>query len=364
MDAISIAGGGLSGCLLLAGLKHRWPHLDVTVYEKSSQLCHLRTWSFHHDDIPKESWSWLEPFISKRWPGYDVFFPKYHRNFKSGYYSIRSQDLAEKIKAQFPASLQMNVSRLTTPETFQATGWPKLNNPQEYGYQKFVGLDVVTTTPHGLTQPILKDVRQPQTDGYRFFYVLPWSETELLIEDTYYSNSPNLEVESVTVQIHQYAQSQGWKMDRVTRRESGSLPLDLYRAQPVAHPMALGAAAGLAHPVTGYTLPIVVRQIQALLNVETPSIKAFEKVLIEENKILSQSFSYYRFLNRMMFKAADPEKRFKILQRFYTLPEGLIQRFYGGQTTSMDKWRILMGKPPVPVHKALLQMSDHGSHFA
>jgi lycopene beta-cyclase len=35
------------------------------------------------------------------------------------------------------------------------------------------------------------------------------------------------------------------------------------------------------------------------------------------------------------------------------LPEPLVARFYAGRTSSIDKLRILVGKPPVPVSRAL-----------
>ena len=62
---------------------------------------------------------------------------------------------------------------------------------------------------------------------------------------------------------------------------------------------------------------------------------------------------YFRLLNRMMFRAAEPPERFRILERFYRLPEGLIARFYAGRLTWRDRARILIGRPPVPVGRAL-----------
>ncbi len=361
MKPIQISGGGLSGCLLLAGLKHRWPDLEVQLIEQASELGSSHTWSFHQHDIPNESWSWLAPLISKTWPGYDVFFPKYHRAFNSNYYSIRASDLKLKISAQFASSLRFNTRLENQDSIFQASGWPAVQKPRHFGYQKFVGLDLKLTEPHGLTRPILKDVRIEQTDGYRFFYVLPWSETELLIEDTYYSNTPEIDVEKTTQEIYKYAATQNYKIDSLQRREVGSLPLDLYASETKSQALAIGAAAGLAHPVTGYTLPFVVKQVQAILNVSTPSLDSWKAALAQENKLLQKTFSYYRFLNRMMFLAARPEKRYQVLQRFYTLPEGLIQRFYSGETTWSDELRVLVGKPPVPIFKALGQFSDQAS---
>jgi len=60
----------------------------------------------------------------------------------------------------------------------------------------------------------------------------------------------------------------------------------------------------------------------------------------------------------MLFRAAKPEMRYTVLQRFYGLKRPLIERFYAGQFTIFDKLRILIGKPPVPVTKALYNFSE------
>jgi lycopene beta-cyclase len=58
-------------------------------------------------------------------------------------------------------------------------------------------------------------------------------------------------------------------------------------------------------------------------------------------------------LNRMLFHAARPHERYKVLQRFYRLPQGLIGRFYAGESRTRDKLRILTGKPPIPIPRAV-----------
>jgi lycopene beta-cyclase len=47
-----------------------------------------------------------------------------------------------------------------------------------------------------------------------------------------------------------------------------------------------------------------------------------------------------------------------VLRRFYGLPEGIVRRFYAGRSTALDKVRLLAGKPPVPVVKALHQLRE------
>ena len=55
----------------------------------------------------------------------------------------------------------------------------------------------------------------------------------------------------------------------------------------------------------------------------------------------------------MLFKAAHPVERYRVLQRFYRLPPALIARFYAGRSTLADKVRLLAGKPPVPIGRAV-----------
>ena len=62
---------------------------------------------------------------------------------------------------------------------------------------------------------------------------------------------------------------------------------------------------------------------------------------------------FYRALDRMLFRAAEPEERWRVLARFYTLDAGLIGRFYAGRSTMTDQARILSGKPPVPIGRAI-----------
>ena len=62
---------------------------------------------------------------------------------------------------------------------------------------------------------------------------------------------------------------------------------------------------------------------------------------------------FYRRLGAMLFGAASPEQRWRVFARFYRLPAPLIERFYAGRSTIADRARILCGRPPVPLGRAL-----------
>lgn len=361
-----IVGGGLAGGMLLHALKQTQPHLRVLLVERGAHLGGNHTWSFHGTDVSNDI-KWLTPMISKTWPGYEVHFPRHSRVIHSSYNSIRSEDFdrflrqsyeddillnAEVIRVQRQSATLVCGKVLQARVVIDARGWKSSSKATVAGYQKFVGLDLRLKKPHGLEHVLLKDVRVPQTDGYRFFYVLPWGPQELLVEDTYYSNSADLDVETVRAEILRYVSARGWEIESIGRQEVGCLPLELRAAETDSEDevLRLGAAAGVYQPVTGYTFPQTLERVQALAS---SPVEHWETVLTWMNRNHRRQAGYLRALNRMMFLAAVPEKRYVILERFYGLSEGLIARFYRGRLSLADKVRILCGRPPVGIWRAL-----------
>jgi lycopene beta-cyclase len=70
--------------------------------------------------------------------------------------------------------------------------------------------------------------------------------------------------------------------------------------------------------------------------------------------------SFFRLLNRMLFRAAKPEERVKVFEKFYRRPDGLVARFYAGRLNPLDQVRMLLGAPPVPITQALKSMFQFG----
>jgi lycopene beta-cyclase len=114
-----------------------------------------------------------------------------------------------------------------------------------------------------------------------------------------------------------------------------------------------GMRAGLFHPTTGYSLPDAVRLASAIARAPDLSCEALARLTFEHAERAWRSRRFYRMLDTMLFRAAAPEQRYRVLERFYTLPEPLIGRFYAARSTGLDKLRILTGKPPVPIGRAI-----------
>jgi lycopene beta-cyclase len=143
----------------------------------------------------------------------------------------------------------------------------------------------------------------------------------------------------------------------MTDQETGVLPVviggDAETLWAESTAPLLGIRGGFFHPTTGYSLPDAAAN--ALFLARQPSFHAgaiFQALKARALKGWDQR-RFFQLLNRMLFRAAAPEERYRILEHFYRLPEATIARFYAAELTMLDKVRILSGKPPVPVRRAL-----------
>ncbi|MEO7656548.1 MAG: lycopene beta-cyclase CrtY [Sphingomicrobium sp.] len=365
--SLIILGGGLAGGLIALALAERRPEVAVTIVEAGASLGGNHVWSFFESDIAPEDRALVEPLIVHRWPAYDVRFPGHSRTIDQPYRSITSAHFDRVVRAAGPAIIHATVASATpTPISVTLTDGRTLTadavidtrgagdqSALSCGWQKFVGQSLRLAAPHGLTRPVVMDACVDQAEGYRFIYLLPFGPSEIFVEDTYYSDTADLDVPALTARIAAYAVAQGWQLAAPNHSETGVLPVlmggDFDRFWPTSDPLArAGARAALIQPLTSYSLPDAVRF--AAWFATQPDLAAAETRAYA--RAHWQSGGFYRLLSTMLFRAADPPERFRILDRFYRLPAPLIERFYAGRSTLGDKVRILAGRPPVSLARA------------
>jgi lycopene beta-cyclase len=371
-----LVGGGLANSLIALRLKARRPELRVLLLERGATLGAKHTWSFFSSDVSDEALEWLQPLVVHRWPGYVVRFPELRRRLATGYQSVSSERLHQVVKSELGKAVRLrsDVVRvepgrvtLKSGETIRGTAVIEGRGPEPspelvLAWQKFIGRTLRLEAPHGLTEPIVMDATVPQLDGYRFVYVLPFDEHRLLVEDTYYSDGPELERKALRARVDAYALSQGWRVAEVEQEEEGVLPIalggDMNAFWAGAAVARSGLRAGLFHPTTGYSLPDAVKLAETVAAADDLSQEGLLALTRRHAVQTWRARGFYRLLNRMLFKACAPEERWRVLQRFYRLPEPLIERFYAGDSTAADAARVLIGKPPVPVGRALTYLSE------
>ena len=210
------------------------------------------------------------------------------------------------------------------------------------------------------------DARVRQHGAYRFVYTLPLGAEELFVEDTYYADDPVLDRNALSGRIDRYCEAAGWHGD-ILGGETGVLPV-ITGGDLAAHRRDLGppgvvrtgARGGFVHPLTSYTLPFAVANALVLAREARLPGEQLAALFDKRARDHWRAMRFYRSLGRMLFDAAQPEERYRVFERFYRLREPLVERFYAGRTTRLDKLRILSGKPPVSVFAAIRALLGKG----
>lgn len=383
---IAILGGGLAGGLIALAFADRRPDLRVCIIERGDCFGGDHVWSFFASDLGPDETRLVEPLIEARWDGYDVRFPTHERHLSTPYRSVTSARLDSALRSVLPEDALLTGRevtdaapesvRLADGETIRARAVIDARGASRFphmagGWQKFVGQKLSLASPHGVTCPIVMDASVEQVDGYRFVYCLPFSDTELFVEDTYYSDHHRLDRPAIRSRISAYVRDKGWKPERILYEEAGVLPvvakgdLDAFRnATGRPETARAGVRAGLFHPLTSYSLPDAVRFAIHLTTLDNLTGVALGKASHDWARNHWRRGRFHRMLTRMLFGASQPDQRYRILERFYKLPEPLIERFYAGRGTGADAARILLGKPPVPLGAAALSLAGRGRPLA
>ena len=371
---IAILGGGLAGGLIALALAERQPELDIVLIEQDEALGGNHVWSFFGPDVAKEDRWLLERLVVKGWKGYDVAFPGLDRTLPATYYSMTSERLNYELRQTLPPRSILSGrrvveadarkvrladgSRVSANAVIDARGM-RLSGELTGGWQKFVGRLVELEEPHGLERPVVMDANVDQIDGYRFVYCLPFGPREVFVEDTYYSDSSTLDRAAVGQRIERYCADRGWTITRTISEEHGVLPVvsggdfDAFWRATGESTAKAGTRAGLFHPLTSYSLPHAVRFAAALAARKDFSAEGLARFSEDHARTEWKRADFARRLAKMLFEAATPHERYKVLERFYRLDNKLIERFYGARSTLTDKLRLVSGKPPVPFFRGL-----------
>lgn len=380
---LAIVGGGLAGGLTALAVRRAQPALSLALVEAGESFGGDHRWSWFEGDLGQEAEALLGCFVHEKWPGgYDVRFPGFARHLSADYRSLASRDFDTALRRLLPqeairtgcraASLDAGGVTLESGARLDArvvidcrdfAASPHLTG----GWQIFVGQAIRTDAPHGLKSPVIMDADLAQHGAYRFVYALPLAEDVVFVEDTYYSDAPLLDRAALRARIAAYCEARGWQGETI-EEEAGVLPVvtggdaAAHRASFATPGVALAGARGLfTHPLTSYTLPFAAETALAIARATTLSGPELAAMLDGRAADHWRATRLYRDLGRMLFQAAEPGERWRVFRRFYGLSEGLIQRFYAGRSTLLDKLRVVTGKPPVPISRGLTALLGKGA---
>jgi lycopene beta-cyclase len=222
------------------------------------------------------------------------------------------------------------------------------------GYQKFLGWEIDVEPGNGRipTRPVLMDATVDQIDGYRFIYVLPFSTTRLLVEDTTFSRRSDFDPAVVRERLRAHLLARSLTRFTLMREEAGVLPMPWTRpsgrARPSSTPgpFAIGYRGGFFHPGTGYSLSraaLVADRVATLAAaVPTPQLAAtVARALRDLRASLRGDDGFARLLNRLAFQLVPASRlRDRVFAPVYRLPAAVLARFYAGRTSWGDRLAI------------------------
>ena len=367
-----IAGGGCSGMSLLYHLLHSsLKDASILVLDNNWHDPPGKTWCFWN----KEPY----PYLSAQKTSWDILQYKTDKFTQTQdvapyqYYYIDSKDFFQEIRdliQQFPNVViaheevidikeENHAGVVTTmeneyisPMVFNSIP-PNIPDSQDQYYslkQHFLGWFIETEIPTFEKDKItFMDFRVPQYGEARFMYVLPFSETQALVEYTLFSESL-ISREEYQQELQAYLEFQaGFPSYRVMGEEYGVIPMTDYPFQQHRgrHIINLGTAGGFTKASTGYTF----KNIQADVKAIVASLEASGSPHYQRKQ--KKRFSWYDtlLLHIILNKGQLTKAIFDVLFRKNDIR--LILRFLDEETKWWEDIYILTRLPWMPFLQAL-----------
>jgi lycopene beta-cyclase len=366
-----IAGGGLSGALAALALAERRPDVPFLLVEQGEAFGGNHIWSFFDSDVDEDDRWLIDPMVARRWPEHEVRFPRRRRTIGLGYNSVKSSGLDRVVRERLRPD-QYRLGRrivelgqthilLDGGERIEAEGVVDARGP---------GPGPVSTLPgrNSSAGPIAAPPRMAASA--RSSWTRKWTggrlpfRLHIAVQPDRADGRGHLLFDfarpgraGIGNLLDAYVRAQGWPEAEVIEEETGVLPVllggEIAALWPASEPQVarLGLRGGFFHPTTGYSLPDAVRNALLLAEQRDFGSKALHALFRKRAAALWEERSFFQLLNRMLFRAAQPPERYRVLEHFYRLPVPLIARFYAAKLTPLDKLRIVSGKPPVPIAK-------------
>ncbi len=373
-----IAGGGCAGLSLAYYLsKSTLRDKRVLIIDADEKQGNDRTWCYWSDkaDI-------FEDIVFKQWPVLSFIDEKGEREGALGlmrYKMIRSIDFYRKVKttlAALPnvkflrglisdmdstsegACVQVGEQRFEGSWVFNSCfrgGQEAAVREKKHHFllQHFTGWWIRCDKPQfDPGKGILMDFRTPQYNSTRFFYLLPVSEREALVEYTIFSPH-RLHQKSYERALEAYlSDTLGIEKYEITEREKGAIPMTdkPFPAALGARIVNLGTVGGAVKPTTGYAFKNIQQQAQRIV-----------QQLENENSplgepLLPTRFQFYDSLLLNILQDHGQHGKVIFSQLFHRNRMTTILRFLEERSHVGQEARIFSSLPLLPFLRALVRV--------
>lgn len=368
-----VVGAGAAGLSLLVHLINAGccTNKRILLIERNSKTENDRTWCFWEaspgpfEQVVSSSWQQLKfilhdgttikeniaPYWYKLIRGTDFYTYAFEAISKQSNINVMSATVSAVQSTENGAGVVIDGNLLTAQYVFNSVLFEKVVATKNTYLllQHFTGWFIKSNSPLFVPDAAtLMDFRTAQENGTSFFYVMPFSSTEALIEYTLFS--PQLLDEAAyTRALKSYCSDHLRLVDAdytVTHVEKGSIPMTNYRfATNYGNVINIGTAGGQTKPSSGYTFRFIQKDCERIV----ACLAAGRSPATLTNRLRNNLYDSI-LLNILSKRKMDGSSIFETLFRTNRMTS--VFRFLDNETSLAEELKIISGLPVLTFSRA------------
>jgi lycopene beta-cyclase len=370
-----IAGAGCSGLSLATSLAKANTKHSILLIDKNIHTNQDKTWCFwdtlNSSALPYTTTVWQNlTFYSDNYEKKEKILPFNYVGVKSGDFYKYSYDVLKNAKnidiveesieriygLESGACIETKTQKFHCHFLFNSTSITADQSKSHSSYsalkQHFQGWLVKTEKPvFEKNTATFMDFRTEQHQEVRFFYVLPYSEREALIEYTIFSKQL-LADEAYDEQIEKYIQEK-LQIENFTiiEKEKGVIPMEFIQPDTTHnHIIPIGIVGGALKPSTGFAFFLIQKQVdQIIKSILSDNLPLFKKKI--QNR-----FSFYDTILLHLLQKKEINKSAIFISLFKGNNIGTILTFLSEKTGIFGEMKIFSTLPVKVFIGALIEI--------
>ena len=293
-----IVGGGCAGLSLAYELEiyDKLKNKTLAIIEPREEYIRDKTWSFwkvvNHN---------FEDCVKKKWDNFTINSPsqtKFVECKKTPYQTIDSglfyQKIISRLKLNKNINFFKNINEIDKTNSIIFNSVSDIKDANNNLWQHFQGVEIETPNDFFDEQIFnLMDFACDQRNRVHFFYTLPFTKKNALIETTWISELNNNSLNDYEVQIDNYLSNHlNIRECKINFKEQGAIPLFRINNISSKNQINIGSAGGMTRLSTGYTF----------LNIQEHSKYIRENIENIKTAKLFKIDKKYDFLDKIFLK--------------------------------------------------------------
>ena len=293
-----IIGGGCAGLSLAYELEiyDKLKNKTLAIIEPREEYNRDKTWSFwkvvNHN---------FEDCVKKKWDNFTINSPsetKFVECKKTPYQTIDSglfyQKIISRLKLNKNINFFKNINEIDKTNSIIFNSVSDIKDANNNLWQHFQGVEIETPNDFFDEQIFnLMDFACDQRNRVHFFYTLPFTKKNALIETTWISELNNNSLNDYEVQIDNYLSNHlNIRECKINFKEQGAIPLFRINNISSKNQINIGSAGGMTRLSTGYTF----------LNIQEHSKYIRENIENIKTAKLFKIDKKYDFLDKIFLK--------------------------------------------------------------